>query len=201
VFSRAVDVAYSNDGEMTAEDAEASGFAHDVYEERTGGRLKEIGLENDRRGGFQAALYGGADGGPYYLAMAGTNPLSLADWGADVMQALGFKSGHYEKGIALAQAVSEKVGVGNLIIVGHSLGGGLASAAAIATGARAITFNAAGLNRYYRNGSAVDIRAHYTRGDILNMVQRYSPLPNSVGAQVPHTPAWSKDPISRHGVF
>jgi pimeloyl-ACP methyl ester carboxylesterase len=131
-----------------------------------------------------------------HYVRAGDETVAIKTWSK-----VGVLPGHYEKGIALAQAVSEKVGVGNLIIVGHSLGGGLASAAAIATGARAITFNAAGLNRYYRNGSAVDIRAHYTRGDILNMVQRYSPLPNSVGAQVPHTPAWSKDPISRHGVF
>jgi len=201
VFSRAVDVAYSDDGESTAEDDEGSRYAHDVYKDKSGGRLGEFGLENDRRGGFQAALYGGADGGPYYLAMAGTNPLSLADWGANAVQALGFRSSQYEKAVALAQSVAAKVGAGNLIIVGHSLGGGLASAAAIATGARAITFNAAGLNRIYRNGSAADIRAHYTRGDILNMVQRYTPLPNSVGVQVPHTPGWSKNPISRHGVF
>jgi hypothetical protein len=64
-------------------------------------------------------------------------------------------------------------------ITGHSLGGGLASAAAGASGASATTFNAAGLNptTVARYGTAVDsaaagpIQAYRVEGELLTGVQ------------------------------
>jgi hypothetical protein len=46
----------------------------------------------------------------------------------------------------LAEKVDERVNGEDLTMTGHSLGGGLASAAAVATNRPAVTFNAAGLN-------------------------------------------------------
>ena len=69
------------------------------------------------------------------------------------------------------------------MFVGHSLGGGLASAAAGRTGLDAITFNAAGVSKTYR-GAPGKIVANYIRGDILSFLQDISPLPNAAGSRV-----------------
>ena len=90
---------------------------------------------------------------------------------------------------------------GNVIFVGHSLGGGLASAAAYATNGRAVTFNAAGL--HFRNrpaGANPSITAHYVSGDALTSLQRAAIfLPNAPGTPVRHTGRFFQDPIiGRH---
>ena len=109
------------------------------------------------------------------LAFAGTDPSSMANWGANTDQAVGFGSSQYEQGLSLAIAVHAATG-GNVLFAGHSLGGGIASAAAYATGGRAITFNADGLNSRYRVGTRGAIRAHHVRGEILTVLQRWTPL-------------------------
>lgn len=70
------------------------------------------------------------------------------DWiCANLLQGLTGYSLQYHASIANAVEYDKEVKSGNLWFVGHSLGGGLASAAAIATkGRTAYTFNAAGLN-------------------------------------------------------
>ncbi len=67
----------------------------------------------------------------------------------------------------------------------------LASAASRATGIDAITFNAAGLHsrtvsRQYGAGQSSSIQSHVTRFEILNTVQDWTPLPDSVGTRTLH---------------
>lgn len=92
---------------------------------------------------------------------------------------------------------------GNLVTTGHSLGGGLASAAAVATGIHADTFNAAGLNKdtlyehdengndieiysgsvaNYENASTI-IDAYYVDYDLLSYAQDITPvlMPSALG--------------------
>jgi pimeloyl-ACP methyl ester carboxylesterase len=133
----------------------------------------------------------------YVLAFAGTDPSSMANWGANAAQAVGLGSSQYEQGTTMASQVWQATG-GNVLFVGHSLGGGIASAAAYATGGRAITFNAAGLHSSYRVGSPGAIRAHYVRGEILTTLQRWTPLPNAVGRPIPHSAPWHYSPLRRH---
>jgi acetyl esterase/lipase len=52
----------------------------------------------------------------------------------------------YWDATALADQVNQAVGGADLTMTGHSLGGGLAAAAALETNRPAVTFNAAGLN-------------------------------------------------------
>jgi hypothetical protein len=158
-----------------------------------------MGIPYDPKKGFAAGLYLGPDG-KYYLAMRGTQPTSGANWWANFKQALGFKTPQYEQAVRLAQLVYEKLD-GNVVFVGHSLGGGLASAASYATGGSAITFNAAGLSGRYATGDPGDIRAHYISGDILSMAQDYTPfiMPSAAGTRIPHDAVhWYEDPLSRH---
>jgi hypothetical protein len=93
---------------------------------------------------FRAALFRSVDG-QLVLSFKGTDPKSADDWKNDLIQSFGYKSDYYSRAIQIASDVSRKTH-GHFEIVGHSLGGGLAAAAAIVTGAHATTFNAAGVN-------------------------------------------------------
>ena len=70
-------------------------------------------------------------------AFAGTDFKSVADWRANVGQGLGLQTAQYRQAEVLAQDAREAFG-NNLAITGHSLGGGLASAASLATGTPAV---------------------------------------------------------------
>nr|WP_281375573.1 RHS repeat-associated core domain-containing protein [Haloferula luteola] len=175
-------------------DAEAARYSESAYTTRDGGALSELGIGyQDNVDGFGAALYGDAKGG-YVLAFRGTNFFSLGDWKANVLQAFGFRTSQYEQAVLLAAEVYQRTG-GNVTFVGHSLGGGLASAAAGATGGCAITFNSAGVSGTYR-GSPGLITANFIRGDILSVGQDFSPLPNAAGSRVPFS--GTGGPINRH---
>src|SRR3546814_19765095 len=98
--------------------------------------------------GFDAAIYQN-DQGQYVVAYRGTDNWGVANPGdADdnALQGMGFETGQYSDAIALAQRAEQVFGEGNVVVTGHSLGGGLASAAALATGASGATFHAAGLS-------------------------------------------------------
>ena len=113
-----------------------------MYDDDDGGLLKSFGIKYDPSDGFAAALY--KRDGQYYLAFRGSED-EWADWEANGVQAAGFRTSQYEQAIRLTRRVLELTGRG-LTLVGHSLGGGLASAGSGATGVRAVTFNAAGLS-------------------------------------------------------
>lgn len=99
------------------------------------------------KSGFDAAIYRN-DQGQYVVAFRGTDQW-FGPEGADIKandgQALGLTTEQYQQAILLAKRAVEAFGKGNVIFTGHSLGGGLASAAMLATGAPGVTFNAAGL--------------------------------------------------------
>ncbi|WP_024892037.1 DUF2974 domain-containing protein [Luteimonas huabeiensis] len=166
-------------------------------------------LQSDASG-FQAQIY--TDGnGNYALAFAGTEFTSGADWLANLGQGLGFETAQYRDAMALAQEASAEWG-DNLVITGHSLGGGLASAASLATGNPAVTFNAAGLSDqtlrdlgFTPNGArelAADgqVRRYTVENDILTAVQQNgSPLPDALGHQLQlENTHFIKDPIRAH---
>ena len=126
----------------------------------------------------------------------GTEATSWRNWWANIGQSFGLPSSQYEQAIDLARSIYDATG-GNVVFVGHSLGGGLASAAAYATGAKAITFNAAGLSSRYRTASSVNIRSHYIRGDMLSIFQDFTPFPNAAGTRISHgSGSWFR----RHGM-
>jgi len=116
--------------------------------------LKRLGIdpsELDTGNGMQASLYQNADG-KYVLAFRGTEPdrQRFLDVGNDILGGtnfnLGMTSPQVLNAIALSTKVAKAVGPENVDFTGHSLGGELASVAAIATGGQAVTFNAAGVS-------------------------------------------------------
>ena len=122
---------------------------------------------------------------------------SLADWYNNVLQAFGIPSPQYEMAKSMARRIYDQTN-GNVRFVGHSLGGGLASAAGMVTGARTITLNAAGLNRWTASGGNPKVSALFIRGDILSFGQDFSPLPKAYGQRSGFNPPRGASPIGYH---
>jgi len=152
----------------------------------------------NQKNGMVAGLYYNSRTEQYMLAFRGTEG-SIKDIATDIRNGLGFKSGQYNSAVMLANDI-KKATSGNFMITGHSLGGGLASAASRATGANAITFNAAGLNSAYNKGTS-SIQAYITRGEILNVVQAVTPLSNAAGTHITASAShWYSGSFSRHSI-
>ena len=180
---------------------EAARFATNVYDPAfnddspsRGGLLGKLGIGYQPEHGFQAALFRGSDG-TYYLAFRGTEgtPWSTEgekDWAANTEQGQGQRTSQYEQATKLAQRVQDRIVNrlgGKLILTGHSLGGGLAAAAAHATGSDAELFNPAWLTLPYSSGVAGVIRSHVIIGDPLNVIRRYlnAPAPGTISYHSP----------------
>ena len=101
----------------------------------------------DDKSGLQAALFERTIDGKteYAYAFAGTD--SFDDAWQDFSQLFGLSS-QYEEAVKQAQVADGIVGQNELTFVGHSLGGGEAAAASMATGRNAITFNPAALSSF-----------------------------------------------------
>jgi RHS repeat-associated protein len=106
--------------------------------------------------GFGATLY--KHGDEYVLSFRGTDARELLgpDGKADAKQALGIHTDQYDYAIKLTQKVA--MHYDKLTLVGHSLGGGLATAAALVTQIPAVTFNAAGVHENTVKQYGIDVK-------------------------------------------
>jgi len=174
--------------------------------------------------GFKSDIY--TDGqGHYVLAYRGT---AGSDWShptapiggflSDANQGFGHPDPQYAQALAVAKQAKAAYG-DNLTITGHSLGGGLATDAALATNTPAVVFNPAGVHPNTEILSGVNpltagarandglIRNYVVNGEILNTSQDAvgGPvvLPRSVGTRYNLDPApnIAHDPISLHNGF
>lgn len=100
---------------------------------------------------------------------------NIKDWTNNVAQSTGAYSEYYKKAVAIGDKLYK---TSNIDIAGHSLGGGLASAASLTSGRPAWTFNAAGLNsstveKYGSKitGSLNNIQAYRVKGELLTKIQ------------------------------
>ena len=104
------------------------------------------------------------------LAFRGTEPLSVEDWIEDVKQAFG-SSKQYEAAVELAKSLQKKAEERNvrLFFTGHSLGGGLATAAALATGCETIVFDSAGISADTIKVLMLDVEKHASKVTNFNV--------------------------------
>lgn len=152
---------------------EAALIAKHVYGEKVklagGWHVSSIQLKsfNNVDNGYKSALYERKYRGvtEYVYATAGTQ--DITDFKEDVFQLMG-KSSQYEESVNNAQELNSKLSDSELTFVGHSLGGGLAAANALATDRNAITFNPAAIT----NETKVNLRLPNTttNGRIFNVV-------------------------------
>ncbi|RDZ29205.1 XVIPCD domain-containing protein [Lysobacter silvisoli] len=187
----------------------------DVYDYDRNGRQEGVGAwkplgEDELRGvgidptllknqssGFLAVVYGDGQG-RHVLAYSGTD--EAKDWLTNFGQGLGFETSQYNQAMALARQAKVAFGQ-DLVITGHSLGGGLAAAAAVSTDTPAVTFNAAGvhdrtLERVGLDPDAVKreaerglIRRYAVDNEILTELQENKPIirhlmPDAVGHKI-----------------
>ncbi|OJH81900.1 phospholipase [Serratia marcescens] len=100
---------------------------------------------------------------------------NIEDWTNNGAQAFGADSEYYKSAVEIGTRLKNTSGID---ISGHSLGGGMASAASMASGRPAWTFNAAGLNagtveKYGGSviGLAKGIQAYRVDGELLTKLQ------------------------------
>ncbi|CAI0852187.1 Uncharacterised protein [Serratia ficaria] len=100
---------------------------------------------------------------------------NFADWSNNLTQGGGMHSEYYKRAVEIGDSISKYPDVD---IAGHSLGGGMASAASIASGNPAWTFNAAGLHKNTvemysgsRLGDTSNIHAYRVENELLTTIQ------------------------------
>ncbi|MEA3358468.1 MAG: hypothetical protein U9R17_03540 [Thermodesulfobacteriota bacterium] len=168
--------------------------------------------------GFYAALYKNSETQEYALAFRGTHILSAADWAVNVMQFLGWTDyisfdDQYDKAVAVAKYVKDLLPDGEeFVVVGHSLGGGLASWAALkaASGpsidsayfSKAYIFNAARINSMsgsFLYNYDVNIKSYisvnYSTGGWTDPISAFGSTPNNT------TDYLVSVPPGHHGIY
>jgi hypothetical protein len=123
------------------------------------------GVDLTGPGGFKSQLYESTvDGATHYVyAFAGSE--NTTDFIQDMVQVPGL-SEQYAQAVSNARLVANEVGTDNVTFVGHSLGGGLAQAAALATGGTAMTYNPAWMS----NATISNLGLNTSQGQITNYV-------------------------------
>lgn len=195
LFAMMANGAYAPDSPEYAQALEAAGWSRleagadgNSLVDAQGNRIAiDPGLLSDDRSGFHAEIYQHQDGHyvvAYRGSEVGTERSQLMDWVNNAQQGLGMDATQYSAAVELAKRAEHVLGEGNVALTGHSLGGGLASAASLATGAPAVTFNASGLsnqtleslgfNPNEARASVADegqVRRYAVNGDPLTMAQ------------------------------
>lgn len=180
----------------------------DGYEKLDAKEMKKLGITDlreidDPHTGFKADIYKDKNG-DYVLVYRGTysdpdhpeNDL-IHDWSKEwtddnMRQGLGMGSEQYEKSIDIAKRVNRnKPKDKQLTIAGHSLGGGLATAAGAATGSKTYAFCPAGVhpNTYkmygVQNPNTSKVHTYYSNQDFLNMASNnLSLMPKAAGERI-----------------
>jgi hypothetical protein len=152
--------------------------------------LSKVGLTNadlaPKESEFRAEVYfpdprmGNTESKPV-ISYKGTTPNSAENWISNFTQGTGSPTAYYDRAMSVAMKVESKTD-GNFEVTGHSLGGGMASAASAVTGAKTTTFNSAGLHpntaktylaQFNREPVNTDnnVKAYQVDGDILTSVQ------------------------------
>lgn len=176
-FQAAASEVVSSGSDMSAEDVTSARMADAVYDV-TNGDIGSYSIDgytlqdiHSDPSGLKAALF--VKGDESVVSFAGTSMASSTNWKANFRQAFGLRSAQYDAGIKYGASIS-----GNVRYVGHSLGGGIASATAIITGRSATVFNAAGIHSNtiagYPSANA-SVRYFYSSFDVLRIGNALTP--------------------------
>ena len=166
--------------------------------------------------GMEAGIYTDGDG-RYVVAYAGNDTGGVQDVGTVIAQSAGFQTRQYDNAVTLAHQVEHAFGGDNVVYTGHSLGGGLASIAAAATGSTAVTFSAQGVHDNVLRQHGLDpvvvrhradqgqMRHYSIDGDFATFAQRQMPiidmLPDTLGTHIQfNNPAGLSDIGDAHNI-
>lgn len=140
---------------------------------------------------FRAVL---VEGPSRVLSFSGTD--QLTDWGDNIQQGLTGYSPQYISALGVASNARPE------IVVGHSLGGGLASYVGIYQGRKVATVNPAALNinpvsgipMVINNGKVIN---YVVRGEALDLLDRYAPNMRRIGT-IHYVPSNGGDAVAKH---
>jgi RHS repeat-associated protein len=156
--------------------------------------------------GYRAVTFENTASNEVVLAYSGTD--DGLDWTANIGQGLIGGTAQYAHAENDALDVLNRFPGREVIFVGHSLGGGLASVAALAHSNVAVTFNAAGVSSWtlpeidFSIASQL-IRSYRVQGDLLSTIQ-HSPIwgalmPDGPGRNI-YLPGRASTMLTRHGM-
>lgn len=184
----------ANDTDLTARARETAALSADVYNDVASPppgyrvatqrdldrlHLTPHMLEQPGASSFRARVYVTGSGADtrYVVSFRGTQ--NGEDWLNNLQQGAGLSSESYSRALQIGRQLARSDA--NVTLTGHSLGGGLASAAAIACGREADTYNAAGLSQRTiveargiagANGrGTAAVQAYHVPGEALTMIQ------------------------------
>ena len=187
--------------------------------------LASLGLNKDdlapKGTDFRAAVYkkdpivwGDNPQPPYDVVFRGST-LAPEDWQNNFAQNANNESSYYKNATSIGNSIANADAVDQVQLVGHSLGGGLASAAQGGSGAIATTFNAAGLNpKTVARYSTIDDRkaadpdkilAYHVDGEVVTKTQesgltQYFSHPAPGVREITPTTSDKLGPEDRHGM-
>ena len=204
--AKASELAYQDSRDNSFGDWEEVGFDQEGFD--TDGLGLEQELFQNEENGYHAKLFKNRESGKYMVAYRGTD--QGKDWKHNLRQGVGMESEQYETAMELARKAKMATG-GDLKFTGHSLGGGLASAASAVTGLETTTFNAAGLNpqtvkRFMKTDQMPEtsqIDAFFVKGDLLSAVQdpfQDVVVKGAAGNRIALENTGFKSPLERHGM-
>ena len=151
---------------------------NDVYQFPDGKQWKVVDVKDDSQTGFRAVALKPVDANDRRVIAAFSGSDEGADWGDNIEQGLGLPTAQYAEAVDFANKWKASDG-NNVILTGHSLGGGLASYASLQTDLPATAVNSAplaldhlGLNPF----DALHITQYYVPGEALSVVNKANPL-------------------------
>ena len=167
--------------------AQLSACAYRVVVETCGSQWEvvtpeSIGLSDElfNEDSFASLLFYNAETDEYVVAFRGTD--DLKDWKDNLMQAKGDKSQQYNNAVELARKLHSYLPNAKISFTGHSLGGGLATAAALSINATASVFNPAALHPETAEALGLDyedtnrlVSVTTVDGDLLTTLQEPKP--------------------------
>jgi RHS repeat-associated protein len=158
-------------------------------------QLREL-VNTPNHKGFRAQLFRNDSTQEWHLAFAGTDSYYEV-FPVDILNGLGVPTADYMAAHWLGEEVSESIGDGALSFSGHSLGGGLATAAVRAAFSHgreraAYTLNPAGTDWNYRTGSDTSINRFRIAWEVVGLIQ-----PIRGAGEVVVSPG-EGDPVERH---
>lgn len=167
-------------------DQPSSALLPEGYTRLSGSELAALNLREkdlaDPSTGYFAAVYRTPDD-RYVLANRGTTSGDMAtkDWKTNLQQGAGQRARQYDLAIRTALKITAAA-PGQVEFVGHSKGGGLAQAQALATHSKAVVFNAAAVHHktlarhdaHNRHANGL-VRAYNVGGEVLNRLQDKTP--------------------------
>ena len=207
--AQAAKLAYSDSRDNQFGEWEEVGFNDKGLDTEGLGLHKSLFENSDE--GYHAKLFHNEAKDSYMVAYRGTD--EWVDWKHNGLQVIGQPSEQYESAMKLANRADRAARStdSELTFVGHSLGGGLASAASAVTRRGAVTFNAAGLNpatieRYTGSPDmppAAQIQAYFVKGELLSALQdpfHGVGVKGAAGNRKALDDSEFRDPYSRHGM-